>query len=151
MADSNNLEERIEHLKERAGPSIEADDLPVGEVDPTSYYADEDGDWNHERQMEHLLSVRGPAKAATHALSELNDIEHNVNALETNYLKLYKWAVEGEEITKEEQAHLESIAREIRNGHCYVDDVNPHMFHAVRTALVVLGELTDVEHEQPEE
>lgn len=146
-----NLEERINRLEERAGPSIESDDLPDDHVDPGSYYTDEDGDWNHERQMEHLLSARGPAKVATHAIDELDTIEYNVNALETNFLKLYKWAVEGDDITKEEQAHLESIVREIRNGHGYVDDTEPHMVDAVKTALVVLGELTDVEHDRPDE
>ncbi|WP_143825048.1 hypothetical protein [Natrinema ejinorense] len=148
---TDKFEERINHLEERAGPSIESDDLPDGHVDPGSYYTNDDGDWNHERQMEHLLSTRGPAKVATHALDELNTIEYNIEALETNFLKLYQWAVEGEEITSEEKAHLESIAREIRTGHGYVDDTEPQMADAVRTALVVLGELTDVEHDRPDE
>lgn len=142
---ANNLEKRIERLNELAGPSISENDLPDGFVDPGVFYEHPDGEWDHEKQMELMLSKRGPEHVADFALNEFNDIEHNVDVLERQFLKLFQ-ATSGERtLESHELDAIKRTAKSIGNGDGFVDSSSISMCDSVKTALVVLGEMGEVE------
>ncbi|WP_152041119.1 hypothetical protein [Salinigranum salinum] len=134
------LADRIERIAAAYERPPDESDLPEGYDDPIVYLTDEDGNWSDLRYARLLLEARGPSGPAWVALRELEELERELDSLETRFLRFWRFA-DREWQTDDEYESLQREAESVADQIAAEGYLDRRLIDSIRAQLVILGEL----------